>query len=178
MRPYPDKLAIIVAVDQRGGFAKDFKIPWNFPEDFKHFQKTTKGHVCVMGRHTYEEILERRKARDQEKNITSPIDQILPDRESYVVTTSTMEMPGATKVEGLRIVGDNLKDDDRTIFVLGGRRLFVEALAHTQTVYMTIIKQQYNCDMFFPVDYIDKNFKIIDGSQNDDMYFIKYERIH
>ena len=60
-------LHIIAAVDKTSGFGFEGKIPWNFPEDFKHFQDTTKGHVCVMGRHTYTDMLEIAKARGRKK---------------------------------------------------------------------------------------------------------------
>lgn len=54
---------IIVAVDCEGGFGKEGKIPWFLPEDFEHFKNMTTGHVCVMGRRTYEEMLETRKRK-------------------------------------------------------------------------------------------------------------------
>lgn len=172
-----NRFTIIVAVDSQGGFAKDHKIPWHFPEDFKRFQKLTKNHICVMGRHTYEEILQMRKERDIAKNITTPINEILPDRESFVITKSAEQMPGATKIQYIREVADKFKDDKRTIFILGGRRLFDECLPNTSTVYMTIIKQCYDCDMFFPVSYLNNKFKITEGEQTDILYFVKYERI-
>ena len=60
---------IIVAVDEDGGFGKDGKIPWHYSEDLKHFKEVTTGHVCIMGRKTYEDMLEMRKARDAKRRI-------------------------------------------------------------------------------------------------------------
>jgi dihydrofolate reductase len=67
---------IIVAVDDAGGFGKDGKIPWHFPEDFKRFKEITKDSVCVMGRNTYEDMLEMVKSRKKDPNVK--IETILP----------------------------------------------------------------------------------------------------
>ena len=91
-------LSIIVAVDESGGFGKGGKIPWNIPEDMKHFQEVTKGGVCIMGRKTYEDMLAMttiRKEKEAAKETGSPpttselqrtITEILPGRTSFVVT--------------------------------------------------------------------------------------------
>lgn len=172
-------LSIIVAVDQAGGFGKDGKIPWYFPEDLKHFQKTTKNTVCIMGRKTYEDMLEMvNKRRDEplEGNKTS----ILKGRECYVVTSNKdFNAPGATVVHSIRAAVQSLTEaDKREVFVIGGERMYIEALAFTNTIYMSVVKEKsYDCDRFFPIDVINKKFKQVDGSENDDLLFVKYIRI-
>ena len=47
---------LIVAFNKKGVIGKDNTIPWHVPEDLKYFQKTTKGHIIVMGRKTYESL--------------------------------------------------------------------------------------------------------------------------
>lgn len=71
------KYAIIVAVDDQGGFSKDEKIPWDFPQDLKWFKDRTEGHICVMGRKTYENI----NSRLDDKMATS----VLPNRRCFVL---------------------------------------------------------------------------------------------
>jgi dihydrofolate reductase len=175
------KLKIIVAVDREGGFSKEGKIPWFLPEDFEHFKNITTGHVCVMGRRTYEDILETRKNRDVARNINLPIDEILRNRESYVVSRNpNFTAPGATVVKSMGIVADRMKNsgDTRKLFVIGGRRMFFEALSNTDTIHMTIIKgDKYNCDVFFPVNVLNKKFKIVSGRETEKAYFVDYNRI-
>ncbi len=171
-------LSMIVAVDVEGGFGKDGKIPWFFPEDLKHFQTTTKGGVCIMGRKTYSDMFEmiQSKRKDPEKQIDDPI---LKDRESYVVTSNPdFEAHGATAVKGIRAAIQSLaKNDNREIFVIGGQQMYTEALAFTKTIYMTIVKgDAYDCDRFFPVNVLNKNFEIVEGIETDDLYFTKYIR--
>jgi dihydrofolate reductase len=172
-------LSLIVAVDKEGGFGKDGKIPWFFPEDLKHFQTVTKGGVCIMGRRTYTDMFEmiQSKRKDPEGQIDDPI---LKDRESYVVTSNPdFEAHGATAVSGIHQAIQCLeKDDQRTVFVIGGERMYIEALAFTQTIYMTVVKgKSYGCDRFFPIQILNKKFEIVDGSETDDLYFTTYKRV-
>jgi len=170
-------LNIIVAVEQTGGFGNKGAIPWKdeafAKDDFKHFQKTTKNSVCVMGRKTYEEILDmmlKKKTKEE-------IDSILPGRVCYVVSRNKeLEVVGATVVPNLRAVRDNHKDDDKTIFVIGGEKLFVEALPLTNTIYMTVVKNSYDCDRYFELKYLNHFFTIDSGTQTDNLYFLTYKR--
>lgn len=176
MRKNLNPMAIIIAVDYEGGFGKSGKIPWYFPEDLKHFKNTTKGHPCVMGRKTYVDMLEMRKARSKEKD--QVISEILPGRQSFVVTSnSSFNAPGASVVPGIREAVQSLDNgDNRTIFVLGGYRMFIEALNWVDHIYMTLVNGSYDCDRFFPVDRINKKFTIVSGEETENLKFITYKR--
>ncbi len=170
-------LSIIVAVDQAGGFGKQGNIPWKdkpfAKADFKHFQTTTKDSVCIMGRKTYEEILEMALKRKPKEEIES----ILPGRVCYVVSRNKdLEVVGAKLVPNLRAAMEDSKELNKETFVLGGEKLFIEALSWTNNIYMTIVKDYYGCDKMFPISYIDRHFKIDSGKQADDLYFLTYKR--
>ena len=169
-------LSIIVAVDEAGGFGKDGKIPWDIPEDLKHFKEVTTGGVCIMGRKTYEDMLEMVKARKKGKG---KIKEILPKRESYVVTSDPdFKAEGATVVQSIRAAVESLDENDkREIFVIGGYRMFIEALSWTTTIYMTVVKgEPYQCDKKFPIEVLNKGYRIVDGNQTDKLYFVTYKR--
>ncbi len=171
---------IIVAVDCEGGFGKEGKIPWVLPEDLKHFKKITTGHVCVMGRRTYEEILDARKLRDDARKIQLPINEILRGRETYVVSNkSSFTSPGATKISSLTNVMDrmNVNNDTRKLFVVGGRRMFIEALSWTNIIHMTVLKgDPYDCDVKFPINVLNKKFHIESGEETEKAYYVVYKR--
>lgn len=178
-------LSIIVAVDISGGFAKNGQIPWHYPQDLKHFNQITTNHPIVMGRRTYEEIYQMQQNRyqtniEKNKQAISPdqLKQILPNRDCFVVTSNKQyNAPGATVVPSLRKAINSLSStDEREVFVIGGQRLFIEGLSWAKRVYMTIIKQSYCCDRFFPIKAVYSNFSIEDGEENEDMYFITYRR--
>jgi len=172
--------SIIVAVDNEGGFGKEGKIPWHLPEDFKRFRELTEGNVCVMGRRTYDEILDARLERDKTRGVTEGIEEVLRKRQSFVITSrEDFIAPGATPLKSLGhlIATMSHQNDNRKLFVIGGRRLFVEALSTAREIFMTVLKgNPYNCDVKFPVDVLNKKWKIVSGDETDNAYFVVYNR--
>lgn len=170
-------LNIIVAVDQAGGFGRGGIIPWRdepfAKEDFKHFQKTTKDSVCIMGRKTYEEILEMMLKRKPKEKIES----LLPGRTCYVISSNAeLDVVGATVRTNLRSIMEEYKESDKKLFVIGGEKLFTEAIVWTDTIYLTVVKDYYDCDKHFPIKYLDYFFTISEGEQTDNLYFTTYKR--
>lgn len=185
-------LSIILCCDVTGGFGKDGEIPWNISEDKIHFKEITNGGICIMGRRTYEDIYDmiprsnskeikkyeetgNLKKQDSEK---LKIDVLLPGRESFVVTSDiNYKSHGSTRVPNIRAVINSLDENDqREIFVIGGRKMFIEALTWTNLIYMTIVKgKHYNCDRFFPIEIL-KQYRIINGKETEKLYFLTYKR--
>ena len=175
MRP----LNIVIAVDYVGGFAREGKIPWYFPEDLKHFKQTTTGGACIMGRVTYQDmydmvIARKSKGDEGEKKKPVHIEEILPKRDSYVVTRTMNGAEGATVVPDIRAAVE--RTSKNAIFVIGGERMFIEALPWVNRIYMTIVKGTYDCDRFFPVDYVQQHFRIIKGKKKSPLTFVEYVR--
>lgn len=142
-------LNIIVCVDEDGGFGKDGEIPWHMKEDMQHFKETTHKSVCVMGRHTYSDMIGMRLG-DQEPASDFVL---LPSRSSYVITSDVdFKCHGATAIRNLSDVIQTYKKTDTKVFILGGYRMFIAALSYKPTIHMTIIKgDAYDCDVFFPI---------------------------
>lgn len=167
-------LHIIVAVDEEGGFGKNGKIPWNIPEDMKHFKETTQDSVCVMGRRTYEDMLAMRLAGGK----AAPSFTLLPNRESYVMTRNEDYVClGATRMPNMRKVFEKYQNTNKKIFVLGGYRMFVEALSYKPIVHMTIIKgDTHDCDVKFPIKVLD-GYRIVEGKETEQCYFVEYHPV-
>lgn len=170
-------LNIIMCLDSESGFAKNGSIPWidstgknKYPEDFKHFKKITKGNVCVMGRNTYTDLVHIMSLRGTEIG-----EEVLPGRKNYVLSrTGNFEIKGAEHSVNLREVYE--KEKGRAIYILGGEKLIYYALPFVSTIYLTVLKQSFGCDRFFPVRYLQKYFSIESGEENNDLYFVKYKR--
>lgn len=172
-------LNIIVAVDENGGFGNNGEIPWKqkpfMKEDFKRFKALTENSICIMGFRTYEEILKMKAERGGDVNTP-----LLPNRDSFVVTSRATELPESSAVKfvpSLRSAVEYLDNDDsKNVFVLGGEKLFIEALPWTMNIYMTVVKDRYECDRFFPLEYVDNNFKLGHSNDTDDLYFLTLRR--
>lgn len=181
-------LEIIVAVDPAGGFGRQGKIPWKCKEDFAHFARISKEiGVTVMGKRTYLDI---REMLGNDRKTLKRIRKkgILRDRTTYVVssTLDQKDVYGATVVKDLREVLNKYAFTNQRIAVLGGEKLYVEALPFTSVVHITVMDKHRGCDRFFPVNSLAKHFTIdrtqskiveteVDGSL-ETVRFVRYER--
>lgn len=176
-------LNIIVAVDEAGGFAKGRIIPWIkepfAKEDLKHFKQITNGGACIMGRNTYNEMYDMvvasklRKKKDKSSPVV--INEILPGRDNYVISKSLLNVQGAIVKPELSSAIQTTKKN--AIFILGGYRLFIQALPRVNRVYMTIVPGTYECTRFFPLDYLKDKFRIVKGETFGKLKFITYQRM-
>ena len=135
---------IIVAYDNKNGFTKNKNIPWLAEEWCKHdlqrFKKLTDGCVLVMGTNTYREIASLRTIKED----------LLPNRTSYVVTSKPNNVfAGAKTISSLSEVYK--LEPNRDIFIIGGERLYREAMPYCNSVFITHINKDYDCDQLFPV---------------------------
>ncbi|ELY62148.1 dihydrofolate reductase, partial [Natronolimnohabitans innermongolicus] len=73
------ELVGIVAVAENGVIGKDGDMPWHVPADLQHFKETTMDHPLIMGRVTYEGILET-------------LGEPLPGRTTVVLTLSLIHI--------------------------------------------------------------------------------------
>ncbi|HZJ72090.1 MAG TPA: dihydrofolate reductase, partial [Planctomycetota bacterium] len=53
------RVSLIVAMTRDGLMGRGKSLPWRWPEDLAHFKRLTKGHVCIMGRLTFESLCEQ-----------------------------------------------------------------------------------------------------------------------
>lgn len=150
--------AVIAAVDNKGGFAKGGKIPWRFTEDFQWFKQQTDGHACIMGRTTYEDMVEMRGEKAK--------DTVLPNRTSFVLSSSM----GADSITNAKVIrnawdADNLLQSDeeltKTIFFIGGEQVFHLGLSYADVIYLTVIDDDYECDQFFNTKYVETYFTLV-----------------
>lgn len=176
---------IIAAVDLDGGFASKSVptgIPWKNRKDLKHFKDITSGHVCIMGRRSYEHMVQMMADRnkctyEEEAAKDTPI---LPDRESYILTRNPdYKSSRATPIKSSQSVIDDmvLSHDPRKIFILGGERIWIDHFSDTDVVHLSIIQKRHGCDKRFPVNILTKEFDIVDGEQHATVWFLTYKRV-
>jgi dihydrofolate reductase len=137
------KVIGIVAVARNGVMGRDLDLPWNIPEDMRWFRQSTRGHVVVMGRKTFD-------------SLKKP----LPNRENLVITRDP-----EWKFEGVRVFHelgaaiDAVKKErenqaDIKCFVLGGAQIFAIGFSLLDELWMTEIQNDIPGNILFP-DYRD-----------------------
>lgn len=158
--------SFIAACDLDGGIGKDGNIPWHIKEDMKHFRNITlspdKTNVVIMGRRTWESLdckpLSGRINIVVSKKLSSHTEMYIYDKDAYFVSS----LEDALKVA---------ESEKSNIFVIGGEQLYNEALSDERCIngYLTIIKNIFGCDTFFPIDLMDNYETIYDGKWQTDI---------
>jgi dihydrofolate reductase len=127
------RIAIIAAVAANGVIGRNGTLPWHLPEDLKHFKALTTGKRIVMGRRTWE-------------SFPKP----LPNREHVVVSSSTLTLPEGVYQTRTLAEAVALPHPSDPIFIIGGTRLYEEALAIADDLYLTKIDANVEGDTMFP----------------------------
>ena len=100
-------VSIIVAKSENSCIGIDNKLPWHLSADLKHFKKITIGHKVIMGRKTFESILDF-------------LGKPLPDRESIVITRDrNYRNKDATVVYSIEEAIEKVSEDEEA-FIIGG----------------------------------------------------------
>lgn len=132
---------LVVGCSKNKGIGKDGKLPWNIPDDMRHFKEVTQaGHTensVIMGRKTWESIPPKFRPLVNRKNIV--ISSTLADTDCTVVPSLS---------EALRV-------STGLVFIIGGFQLFQQALSSEflplcEQIYLTRISKDFECDVFFP----------------------------
>jgi dihydrofolate reductase len=152
------QLCLIFAVARNGAIGLNGKLPWHYPEDRKHFMETTRGHAVIMGRRTFEEVGEP-----------------LPDRRNIVVSGTFELRHGVVVVSSLEEALAVAFSEDDSPFVIGGVKLFTEALPLATRVYVTEIPESPQADTFFHFD--GAGFHVAEvRTTSSGLRFVTYER--
>lgn len=124
---------LVAAIAANGIIGASGKLPWRLPGELQHFKKLTMGHPIVMGRRTWESL-----------------PGALPGRENIVVTTRPgYDAPGAAVASSLD-AAIALCLGEPVVFVIGGTRLFAEAMPIARGMVLTEIQRDYDGDTRFP----------------------------
>jgi dihydrofolate reductase len=136
------RINIIVARARNGVIGNAGGMPWRLPEEMAHFKRTTMGHPIVMGRKTWESIVQT-------------AGRPLPGRRNIVVTRNAhYAAEGAEVVDSLPSALGRCTDEPE-VFVIGGAELYAQALPVARRLIITELDADFAGDTFFPT--IDRN---------------------
>lgn len=147
------KISIIVAAAKNNVIGLNNRIPWYIPEDLRHFKDVTRFKCVIMGRKTFESI-----------------GKPLPTRTNIVIT-SNIEWSNTPNLffvssleEALKVAEKYNRRKFDEIFIIGGVKLYEEALPITNTIYLTRINRDVEGDTCIP-DSLLNGFKLSKCSQ-------------
>ncbi len=159
----------IVAVAENGVIGRDGAMPWHIPEDLAHFREKTMGHPVIMGRVTYESIVDG-------------LGEPLPGRTSIVLTNSEMDTPVnvitasniGTAIAEADICARGRHSTDQA-FVAGGASIYTQLLPAVDRLVVTRVHDEPCGDAYFP-DWDRSEWTETARDEHEDYSFIEYER--
>jgi dihydrofolate reductase len=148
----------IVAMTRKRVIGLNNKIPWRLRGEQSWFKEVTMGHPILMGRKTFESI-----------------GKPLPGRRNLVITR-TGNYSGVELVRDLKEFDPALYGiEDQEIFIIGGGEIYGSLLDRCETIYATIVKEEFVGDAYFPE--FDSQFKIAETIRETPEYDIfRYQR--
>lgn len=159
-------ISFIVAMDRNHVIGFNNQMPWHLPNDLKFFKETTTGHTIVMGRKTFESI-----------------GRVLPNRKHIVLTKSNNNFPDEVEVvQDIESIIQLSESNDEELFVIGGGNIFKQLLPYADKLYVTLINETFEGDVFFPDismeewEEVSKEKGIQDERNPYEYYFIQYVR--
>ena len=132
-------VAAVVAIGRNRELGKNDKLLWHIPDDLKRFKALTLGHPVIMGRKTFESIVEY---------VGGP----LPERTNIVVTRdSAWSYEGVIVARSLEEALEKAKKlDSEEVHIGGGAQIYEQALPYIDRLYLTLIDADGDADIFFP----------------------------
>lgn len=174
----PDDVSfvLVAAVAENGVIGADDGMPWHYPADLAHFKRLTTGHPVVLGRVTYEGIVDR-------------LEGPLPGRPNVVLTTrEPSELPAAGRGDGHVVVANGVEAAAararavavdlgvREAYVIGGGTVYEAFLPLADRMVLTEIPGSPDGDTHFP-EWDRDEWDEVDRETEGDLAFVTYERV-
>ena len=146
---------------------KDNQLLWHIPDDMKRFKRLTLGHPIIIGRKTFESIVQM-------------LGKPLPGRTNIVVTRDPM-WDFVSPTSDTVIVADSIEDaiektkeapGSEEIFIGGGGQIYAAALPLVDKLYLTLIEDDKEGDSYFPA--YEKEFTKVTFDESRDYEGLKY----
>jgi len=134
------RIALIAAVARNNVIGRDNRLPWRLPEDLKFFKRTTLGKPLVLGRRTWESF--GSKPLPGRPHIVLTGDRGYRAEGALVCHTLGEALTAADGLAGRAGVDE--------VMVIGGGRLFAEALPLAHRLYLTEVNAEPAGDAYFP----------------------------
>lgn len=128
-------ISIIAAVSDNYAIGKSNNLPWHLPADLKHFKALTTGHAVIMGKRTFESL------------INGP----LPNRKNIVLTSILSEgiNKGYFEAESLEEAIELCENLDN-VFIMGGATVYRQSIDKVDNMFITWVHGHFQADTYFP----------------------------
>ena len=170
----------ILATDINFGISKDGIIPWKSKKDMRFFLNKTKNNVVIMGKTTYFSLPEQFRPLKDRLNIvltSKPSQYMINTQHPNLIFTDddTINFHIKENREKFLDIYPFLSSNFK-IFIIGGKQIYEKYISLCSTVWVTTIKKNYSCDLFFKYEY-KQQFKDEIVEEDDELKIIEWKKI-
>ncbi len=128
-------ISAIVAMSENRVIGRNNQLPWHLPADLKHFKMITTGHAIIMGRKTFDSI-----------------GKPLPNRTNIIITRNrSFTASGCIITTSIdEAIQKAVDESSKEIFIIGGTDIFIQSMPYISRLYLTIVHDSFEGDVFFP----------------------------
>ena len=128
------EIILIAAMAVNRVIGRGGTIPWHNPDELSFFKETTMGHPIIMGSNTF-----------------SSLGRALPGRRNIVISRDpAFAASGCETASSLANAISLCAGGKGHIFVIGGGRVFAEAITFADSVIVSVLDDAYEGDSIFP----------------------------
>jgi dihydrofolate reductase len=131
------QISLVVAIADNGVIGRAGRLPWNLPDDLKHFRALTLGKSVLMGRRTFESIGRPLQGR---QNIVMSRTPAAAAAEVQVVSTLAQACACAEAWAG----------GQAQLCVIGGAEIYALVLPYASRIDLTQVHAEVPGDVYFP----------------------------
>ena len=149
------RISIIAAIGASDrGLGKGNDLLYKIPDDLARFRDLTRGHPVIMGRKTWESLPEKVRPLPERLNI------VITRQAGYEAKGATVAPSVEDALATARAVASN------EIFIIGGGEIYKLGLPHANRLYLTLVEEEKEADVFFP-EYEKEFTKILSGESRE-----------
>jgi len=169
----------IYAIDSQNGLSKNGIIPWKSKTDMLFFMNKTKNNIVIMGKNTFFSIPKEHRPLKNRLNIvltSTPHLHLKENEGGNVLFTDNIMYNDILNNKNKYCEMYEFLDKNFKIFFIGGKTIYDQYIPLCNTIWVTYIKQNYDCDLLMEYDY-SKEFTDEIYKEDDELKIVKYTRI-
>jgi dihydrofolate reductase len=152
-------MIVIGAMAENRVIGKGDGMPWDVPEEYRHFQDLIAGQTIIIGRRSYEIF---------RADLTSAY--------NVVVTRSVTRLAGAVVVPSIEEAIHAAASLNPVYFSAGGATIYAQTIPLADTMYLSYIKGAFDGDTYFP-PFDEGDWQIDRRDEHPRFDFVVYRRV-
>lgn len=131
-------------------------LPWSIPEDMKFFRDTTKGHIMIMGRKTFDSFNGRTLPNRYHIVISRQADSLkfTDSPTSPVAFVKSID-------EAIEHARPHTAEWGDEVFIIGGGEIYKQSLNRTDKIYLSLVDREFQGDTYYP-EVPDNDFALVE----------------